>query len=68
MFLAETLARCLAKTPAGKPNGCAKADRCQRHVVISSDRPDASPRIEPRLCGDESGVHAHFIALEDAAP
>jgi len=57
-------ARCLAKTVGNKPNGCALADTCQRHVAIRQQPPgDQQPVIE-RVCSELETDY--YIPLEAA--
>ncbi|MEN6630021.1 MAG: hypothetical protein ABFC42_10275 [Sulfuricella sp.] len=68
MTLDTAPARCLAKTPHGKPNGCHKADYCARHVAIRTDHPQAYVWSNDRMCGPEEGVHAFFIHADARQP
>lgn len=48
--LAQDEPRCLGKTPEGKPNGCAMAYQCQRHLAIYSDPIALDIRVAGRIC------------------
>lgn len=61
-------ARCLGKTPEGKPNGCQKSYNCLRHIALRSDSPSTAMLVSDRMCGDEAGVHAFFINSDAAQP
>jgi hypothetical protein len=47
LYLDPDIARCLAHGHDGRPNGCARADDCLRHLAIRSNDHDY---VETRAC------------------
>lgn len=65
--LHNSVTRCLAHDEDGKPNGCARADSCHRHLALRGPAIVGTGFLLERACTDDLMIHFIPVPAKDEA-